>query len=356
MPWVVPSAEVLYILGELKINYIWDGIDVEWTNCVVMGSTKPKPDYVAALSHLAYTADELDKLEYCSVGFTESNRQNIHSACIAVKAIFDLYEKAFSKTDPHRLKELNGKILVFSVSHNHEDSKFYGHYAVPNPSDSKKLVFYRKYIKGYNLAVSEGEDVYKAYNFVFNIYEKFAPQHLRRIKDALANLPNSKERTYMLSNNGEPVTGLVPYVSPFEDEVPYVSPLEDEVPYVSPFEDEVQDVCPLEAEVPQEPQDLQSMPSPARANTDGLEENFENERVRLNARIAQLNVDAIDDSKFIAFLKEQLFKKDLEGEQKLKELRQEHKIKLEERDQEILKLSESIAIFNAQAKAKVHTI
>ena len=37
--------------------------------------------------------------------------------------------------------------------------------------------------------------MHKPYNFVWNIYEEFAPDHLKRIKDAVAYLPSPSERT-----------------------------------------------------------------------------------------------------------------------------------------------------------------
>ena len=216
-PWIVPSAEILWFLNELELDYIGDGLSVEWTRCATMGSKKPKPDYIAALSKQAYSQEEIDKLENyitserlfwftpelsfpflvceakpAAVGLNEADRQNIHSASIAVRAIFTLHQEAFSQTAPHRVHELYGKILVFSVSHNHDQVSLYGHFAV---ADSTSLKYHRYLIDLFSLSVRDGENQYKAYNFVQNVYEQFAPAHLKRIKDAVAHLPTPAQRT-----------------------------------------------------------------------------------------------------------------------------------------------------------------
>ena len=220
MPWIVPSAEVLRFRNELKLDYIGDGLNVEWTRCTTMGNTKPKPDFIAALLSSAYTQEEIDKLENYArpdrpfwftpelsypflmaegkpgaVGLNEADRQNIHSSSIAVRAIFALYEEAFGRTAPHRVHELYGKVLVFSVSHDNDKFILYGHYAVAESNSLNGLKFYRHPINMYSLTMNDGMDQYKGYNFVWNIYNKFGPAHLKRIKDAAAHLPTPVQRT-----------------------------------------------------------------------------------------------------------------------------------------------------------------
>ena len=219
-PWIVPSAEVLRFRNELKLDYIGDGLNVEWTRCATMGSTKPKPDFIAGLLSSAYTQEEIDKLEnyarpdrpfwftpelsypfvMCegkpgAVGLNEADRQNVHSTSIAVRAIFALYDEAFGRTAPHRVHELYGKVLVFSVSHDNDKFVLYGHFAVAKSDSSKDLKFYRHPINMYSLSMNDGADQYKGYNFVCNTYEKFGPTHRKRIKDAVAHLPTPAQRT-----------------------------------------------------------------------------------------------------------------------------------------------------------------
>ena len=218
-PWIVPSAEVLIVRRELSLDYIGEELNAEWIRCAPMGSTIPKPDYMAGLLSSAFTKEEVNKLEnyaqptrpfrftpricfpflMCEAktgeeGLNKADRQNIHSASIAVRAIIVLYKEAFGQTAPHRVDEIYGQVLVFTVSHDHDRVVLYGHFAVLAPDLPGKLKFYRHPIALFSLAIDDGVDRYKAYNFVCNVYEKFAPDHLKRIKGAVAQLENPAQR------------------------------------------------------------------------------------------------------------------------------------------------------------------
>ncbi|KAK3177092.1 hypothetical protein OEA41_008420 [Lepraria neglecta] len=222
-PWVVPSAENLFFSGEITLDYIGEEIQADWTGCATMGDTRPKPAYTAGLSRTAFTKEEIGKLEnYTSFerpflftpnlcfpfliceakiryeGVYKADRQNIHSASIAVGAIIELYKAAFGTTYPDRMNELNGQVLAFSVSHNNTLVNLYGHYAVLSDDSTRKPSFYRYDIEMFGLTIRDGADRYKAYNFVYNVYEKFAPEHRKRIKDAVASLPALAERTGLM--------------------------------------------------------------------------------------------------------------------------------------------------------------
>ena len=93
------------------------------------------------------------------------------------------------------MKELYGKVLVFTISHNNRIANLYGHYADAGDRSNEEPEFYRFDIDISSLVMYDGRDRYKSYNFVRNLYEKFAPEHLRRIKDAVAHLPDVKKRT-----------------------------------------------------------------------------------------------------------------------------------------------------------------
>ncbi|KAI9684495.1 MAG: hypothetical protein M1829_002305 [Trizodia sp. TS-e1964] len=227
-PWIVPSAEVLWFQGELKIDYIADGFCQEWEDCALMGGIRPKPAYTAGLQRSAFTKKEIAKLEtyaapdqpvwftfllsfpflVCEArvgkyGFPESDRLSLHSASIAVRAIFALYEKAYDQTAPQRVQELYGKVLAFSISHDHESVHINGHYATTKPitaytprrpSAPNALKFLHQRFSTQTLDFDDGEDRFTAYNFVLNLYEKFAPEHRKRIIDAVAHLPVPSKR------------------------------------------------------------------------------------------------------------------------------------------------------------------
>lgn len=194
-------------------------IGAEWIRCATMGSTRPKPDYAVGLSRKVFSKSEREKLDnyvtidrpfyftpelcfpflVCEVktaeaGLTKADRQNIHSASIAVKAIISLYEEAFLLTEPDRVHDLLGKVLVFSVSHNNNFVWLYGHFAIR--TDSTNNLSYHRYPNAhYSLVIDGGAERLKSYNFVMNLYEKFAPDHLKRIQLAIAALRTPKPRT-----------------------------------------------------------------------------------------------------------------------------------------------------------------
>jgi len=82
------------------------------------------------------------------------------------------------------------------VSHNNLLVNLYGHYAVASSSNDKtdgtaeELEYFRYGIAMFSLTMHEGRDRYKGYNFIRNVYDNFASDHLRRIRDAVGQLPS----------------------------------------------------------------------------------------------------------------------------------------------------------------------
>jgi hypothetical protein len=215
-PWVVPSIQDLLFRRETGLNYIGEAIREEWLKCDKMGNSRPEPDYVVGLlPNKAFTSDEFQRLEkspsaatgffftrllcfpflICEVesgeyGLEGADQQNIHSASIAVRAIIELYQNAFG-AQSDRVKKLYGQVLVFTVSHNDRQAKLYGHYVVDGGRSDGMLEFRRHLIKTCSFIDDGGAARFTAYGFVRNVYEKFAPDHLKRITEAAAALPAS---------------------------------------------------------------------------------------------------------------------------------------------------------------------
>ena len=207
------------LCGDLKNDYFAEEKEVLWSQCATMGATLPKPDFTFGLQRKAFTATELRRLQnyaspdrpflftyrlcfpflVCEVktgqdGIEKADRQNLHSGSLAVRAIFRLFEAAFGKRDA-RVKGLDGKILVFTISHNNRIVNLYGHYAVANDEAEHGLDFFRYDIALFSLTMYDGRERFKAYNFVRNVYDNFAPEHLKRIRDAAAGLPAPASQT-----------------------------------------------------------------------------------------------------------------------------------------------------------------
>jgi hypothetical protein len=83
------------------------------------------------------------------VGLAIADRQNAHSASIAVNAIVQLYKAV------GREGEINRKILTFSISHDNETVRIYGHYAV---IDGKDITFHRCKIHKFSLIALNGKE------------------------------------------------------------------------------------------------------------------------------------------------------------------------------------------------------
>ena len=215
MPIVVPSIENLFFNGEKNFEVYAEDIQAEWIRCAPMGSTRPKPDFTVGLGRTAFSDDEFDKLSrYGSVttpflftpnicfpfliceakngedGLNKGQRQNLHSGGIAVRAIIELYKAAYGNDDS-RVQNLYGQVLIFTVSHNHDVVQIYGHFAAL--SNAGKVEVYRHPISMCSLTFGDGKDRFEPYNFVYNVYEKFAPGHLKRIKEAAMVLPKANK-------------------------------------------------------------------------------------------------------------------------------------------------------------------
>ncbi|KAK1808375.1 hypothetical protein LTR12_017266 [Friedmanniomyces endolithicus] len=227
MPWVVPSAENLFFSGIPGLDVIGEELDSEWSRCEPMGLSRPKPDFTAGLRRSAFAAEDLEKLEnygtaqqpfyftpnlcfpflICEaktgrIGIDLADTQNIHSASIATKAILSLYAATFGRHH-EKTKDLLGRILVFTVSHNNRIVNLYGHYAVNgatsrdnSPGEATDSFQYFRYdIAMFSLGMHDGRDRFKAYNFVRNLYDTFAPQHLERIREAARFMQKPVTRT-----------------------------------------------------------------------------------------------------------------------------------------------------------------
>ena len=217
-PLIAPSAELLHVSGSTHLAHVREDINTVWTKCICLASgPRPKPDFAVGLKSSAFTEVELKKLtpyvggskETCfvkvtndiffpfltceakcgEVGLTVADRQNAHSASIAVNAIVQLY-KAVS-----REKEIDKKILAFSISHDNETVRIYGHYAL---IQKDKTSFYRYAIHKFDFTALAGKEKWTAYTFTKNLYDKFLPLHLERVKSAIIQLPDPK--TFLVSS------------------------------------------------------------------------------------------------------------------------------------------------------------
>jgi hypothetical protein len=98
-----------------------------------------------------------------------------------VRAIIELF-RCVKRED-----EVNREILAFSVSHDDQSVRIYGHYAV---IDGSTTTYYRHRIHIFDIKVLDGRDEWTAYKFTKNLYDTWMPTHFKRICSAIDDLPS----------------------------------------------------------------------------------------------------------------------------------------------------------------------
>ena len=101
---------------------------------------------------------------------------------LAVRAFVELYRSL----GRGREVELSRKILAFSISHDHETVKIYGHYPV---IDGAQTTYFRHTIKEFNITNEKGKERWTAYKFTMNVYNVFMPKLLDLITSAIDDIP-----------------------------------------------------------------------------------------------------------------------------------------------------------------------
>ena len=61
-PWLIPSAELLFMRGVSELKDLTEEVDAEWTYCVPLVGPWPKPDFAVGFRATAFTKDEIVKL------------------------------------------------------------------------------------------------------------------------------------------------------------------------------------------------------------------------------------------------------------------------------------------------------
>lgn len=77
--------------------------------------------------------------------------------------------------------QLPRKVLLFSISHDHDIIKIYGHYALIKD----KTIFHHHLVHSLNLTNYDGQNRWTAYDFVRKTYHH-SPDLLMEIKDAIS--------------------------------------------------------------------------------------------------------------------------------------------------------------------------
>ncbi|ATZ47770.1 hypothetical protein BCIN_03g00740 [Botrytis cinerea B05.10] len=209
-PLICPSAQILSFYDAKHLTLLNESVNEGWNNAVSFYGSRPQPDYSVGFDRFAFTDEQFQKLKpfvgevadivtshfmatwqmyfpflACEVkcgaaALDIADRQNAHSMTIAVRGIVELFRLG------KREKELHREILGFSLSHNDQIVRIYGHYPV---IDGKKTTFYRHPIREFSFTERNGKEKWTAYKFTKNVYDIWMPNHLKRICSVIDSLP-----------------------------------------------------------------------------------------------------------------------------------------------------------------------
>jgi hypothetical protein len=110
-----------------------------------------------------------------------ADRQNAHSMTLAVRAVAELFRAVKREDEVHR------QILGFSISHDHQSVRIYGHYPIIDGKDTK---YYRHPIRKFDFTELDGKEKWTAYRFTKNAYDIWMPAHFKMICSAIDQLPS----------------------------------------------------------------------------------------------------------------------------------------------------------------------
>ena len=205
---IVPSAEIFTTRGATDLRCLIESVNEGWNNSIPITKTRPQPDYAVGFRREAFTQDQLDRMHPVVGDFNDqsffmatwymyfpfltcevkcgsaaldvADRQNAHSAAIAVRAMVELFRAV------KREKELHQEILAFSVSHDHATVRIYGYYAEVDGAETK---YYRHTIHRFDFTALDGREKWTAYKFTRNVYDNWMPMHFTRICSAIDQIP-----------------------------------------------------------------------------------------------------------------------------------------------------------------------
>lgn len=231
-PLLIPPAENLAIRGAQHMDKLIETVNEAWSNAIAVIGPRPQPDYSLGFRRTAFSSDRLKKLQpligqldeesYISATYNmlfpfltgevkcgasaldTADRQNAHSMTVALIGVVNLFRAGGRQMELHR------KIMGFSVSHDDETVRIYGHYPVIQGSTTK---YYRHPIRKFDFTELDGKERWTAYTFIRNVYELWAEEHFQNICSAIDSLPDE----YVRPRPSTPDATLPSFCPPLEN-------------------------------------------------------------------------------------------------------------------------------------------
>ncbi len=209
-PLICPSAQILRIYGAKHLNHLFESVNEGWNSMAEFEGSLPQPDYSVGFRQSAFTQKQLNKLKpfvgepgsklttyfmattrmyfpflTCEVkcgaaALDVADRQNAQNMSVALRALVVLFRSV------KREKELDRKILAFSISHDHRSVRIYGHYAI---IEGNKTSYYRHPIHEFSFTARDGMEKWTAYKIVKTVYDHHSITLHKMICSGIDDLP-----------------------------------------------------------------------------------------------------------------------------------------------------------------------
>lgn len=202
---LVPSGVMRAIYGHEDLEFLSETIDARWINAMQCCQRRPHPDYALGIGRDAFTLEQLERLQLflgtfedespfaatydtlfpfltaevrCGEGsLDEADRQNALSQTVGLRGLVRLFRQV------DRAHEVHREVLGFSISHNDEVVRIYGHYPF---IDGDETTYHRHAIANFAFVPTlESDHRLKTPRFVSNLHDIWAPKHFQRICSAI---------------------------------------------------------------------------------------------------------------------------------------------------------------------------
>ena len=207
-PLIAPFAALFATFGAKHLTGVIETVNEGWENCIPVTKPRPQPDYAVGFGPDAFSEDQLSKLQpfvgdpaylsyfmatftmyfpflTCEVksgntGLDIADRQNAHSMTVAMRGVVELFRFVGREREIHR------EILGFSISHDPQSVRIWGHYPV---IDKDKTTFWRYPVRSFVFTERKGKERWTSYIITKNIYDFWVPSHFERLSSAINDIP-----------------------------------------------------------------------------------------------------------------------------------------------------------------------
>ena len=206
LPHLVPSPKIRALRGASHLKILNETIDESWINAKRCCNRRPQPDYGIGIDREAFSPEQIQKLQpfigtqldeeslftatydtcfpflttevKCGAAALDvADLQNAVSQTIALRGLVTLFRIV------HREQELHRKVLGFSISHDNEAVRIYGHYPFIN---GESTTYHRCRISIFDISPTiEGDKRWKTRIFVQNVQDLWAGEHFKTICSAV---------------------------------------------------------------------------------------------------------------------------------------------------------------------------